>query len=273
MQPGSKKLDKIAQFPYTVEQWKSSDAHSLYRLEKSCWAPWLQKSESDFLTIATKYPKIQRLIRNRIGSVVAAMSVNKINWNGKLETLPSWDTIAGGGIGTSNFTTTYTSDGNTLCLMSMNVNSNLQGIGLAQKLIEELKNTANTLGAEHIISSLRPLDFGEYKLKLLREEKQTISFNDYCNLKNDKGEPYDRWLRSAHHQGMRILSVSKNAIVVHVSRKKFDSFVQTYHPLKWIQTSDNSWECGETGTWHVDNNSATYREDNLAVEIPLNNTK
>ena len=185
------------------------------------------------------------------------MSVNKINWNGKLKTLPNWDTIAGGGIGTSNFTTTFTSNGNTLCLMSMNVNPNLQGIGLAQKLIEELKNIANALGVEHIISSLRPLDYGEYKLKQLREEKQIINFYDYYNLKNDKGEPYDRWLRSAYRQEMKVLCVSHNAIVVKVSRKQFDRFIQTYHSLKWIQTSDNSWECGETGNWHVNKNNAT----------------
>lgn len=269
----SVKKKRIAEFPYIIDKWTPEDVHELYLLEKKCWAPWLRKPEKDFLTITTNYSDLQRLLRNKNGDIVASMSVNRINWNGKLENLPNWDTIAGGSIETSNFTTTYTQDGNTLCLMSMNVNPSLQGIGLAQKLIEELKNIAVDLKIEHVISSLRPVGYGSYKMKQVQNNQPLTSFKEYCELKNEKNEPYDYWLRSANHQNMKILYISKNAIVVNLPRIKLDEFIKTYNSKKWKKVSDNQWECGEAGSWFADKDHATYREDNLAVEILIKPTQ
>jgi len=268
-QSSLKAVKKATKFFYSIEKWRPHDAHELYLLEKKCWAPWLQKQEKDFLNIATNYPDLQRLIRNKQGVVVAAMSVNRINWDGASETLPTWDKIAGGAIETSNFSSTYAPHGNTLCLMSMNVSQNLQGIGLAQKLIEELKKTAIKLKVKHIISSLRPTDYGTYKLEQLRKKEPLISFEEYCSLQTDKDKPYDHWLRSAFHQGMKQIGISKDSIVVTVDKKTFQLFMKKYRPDQWIRFSDIKWECGETGSWYVDKNSATYREDNLSVELPF----
>jgi hypothetical protein len=268
-QKTAKISQKTTQFSYTIESWNPKDAHALYSLEKICWAPWLRKPEKDFLTIASNYPELQRLIRNKNGEIVASMSVNRITWDGKAETLPSWDAIAGGTIETSDFTTTYTPTGNTLCLMSMNVSPDLQGIGLAQKLIEELKSMAITLKVKHITSSLRPTGYGKYKLEKLLANKPLLNFIDYCGLKNQNNEPYDRWLRSAFHQGMKQLCISKNSIVVAVDKATFEGYIKTYKPQMWKQASETKWECGETGSWFVSKRNAIYKEHNLAVEIPI----
>lgn len=252
-----------------LTDWKDSDVHDIYLLEKKCWAPWLQKSKKDFLTIATNFSNLQRSIKNKNGTLLAFMTTNRINWDGNSNTMPTWDKIAGGAIGSSDFTKTYISTGNTLCLMSMNVNPIEQGKGHAQKLIQELKRTAKELNIQHIICSLRPVGYGHYKLAQIQKNEPLLSFIDYCSLKNEKNEPYDPWLRSASHQGIKLLCTAKDAIVVKVDKKTFENFIKNYKPHIWSQVSNNTWECGETGSWFVDNDCAIYREDNLSVEIPV----
>lgn len=252
---------------YFILPWKQEDTHDIYLLEKKCWAPWLQKSEKDFMTIATRFSELQRLIKNDKGKIVASMTVNRINWSGDPKNIPTWDEIAGGGIGTGNFINTYIPNGNTLCLMSMNVQPNEQGKGLAQKLLEELRFIAKKNKVKYIISSIRPVSYGNYKLKQIEKTEPVINFSKYCRLKNEKKEPYDPWIRSANRKGIKILHISKNAIVVKVDIKTFKHFMNTYNPLLWKRLANKKWECGETGNWTVYQDSAIYSEDNLSVEI------
>ncbi len=132
---------------YNLSLWKPSDVPAISRLEKACWAPWLRKPEEHIATIAEKFPRTQLLVRNQHGNILATMTANRINWDSNPASLPTWDTIAGGARVASDYTKTYTPDGNTLCLMSSSIDPAIQGKGLAPQLVAGMRDVARKLGA------------------------------------------------------------------------------------------------------------------------------
>lgn len=252
---------------YHRERWKLTDVPSIYRLEQACWAPWLRKSEQHITTLAKTRPQTQLLLRNLQGNIVATLTMNRITWDGKPESLTTWDRVAGGSVEKSDYGTTYRPDGNTLCLMSMNVDPLLQGLKLAPRLAEEAQQVARELNIDHLISSFRPSGYGEYKL-----QHGAVDFAAYCALTQENGEPLDPWLRSVFRLGMKPLRVEPHSMVVTVDMQTFETYRQTYNPQKWKEIEPGRWECGETGSWFVTGNQAVYIEPNLWGELPIGTT-
>lgn len=251
---------------YFISKWDVNDASDLYRLEVKTWAPWLRKPMKNFETIAKIFPNGQRKITNGKGEIVAAVTTNLVNWDGNTNTLLSWDSYAGGSIAASDYSGSYLQDGNTLDFVSISVDPALQGKGLANVLVREVIDFAQNLGVEHLICSLRPSGYGEFKLK---PQNESIGLIEYCKLTGPDGFPIDPWLRIAANFYMLPQRIENEAIKVEVSIDKFKDFRRTYNNHKWRQNKYGSWECGEAGIWSIKSKSAVYIEPNLWVEIPL----
>src|SRR6266404_6751767 len=103
---------------YDIETWKKSDVPALVALEQ-LWAPWLRKSQADFLYIADHFPDVQRIARPKTDpdTVAGQTTVIQINWGGpEKDDFTTWDKITGGPDGSvknSNFSETFRRDGNT----------------------------------------------------------------------------------------------------------------------------------------------------------------
>ena len=256
--------DSFTQF--IITKWSKNDPPELYKLEEKTWAPWLRKPQDMFVSIAKRYPDNQRKIVNNKGDLVAMVSTNRINWDGNVATLPSWDSVAGGSVELGDFTRTYDCSGNTLCIMSISVDPDMQCHGLATILFREIINMAEFLGVKYLIASFRPFGYGSFKLVSGNEH---ISFEEYCRIIRDDGLPLDPWLRVSTRYGMTPLQVENEAIKVEVSLATFEEYKNKFNKKKWKRNSNGQWECGEVGSWTIDGDKAIYVESNLWCKIPI----
>lgn len=244
----------------TVGNWQQKDIQVIYEeLEHPNWAPWLEAQPESLAGRAKIFPKGQLLLKDNAGNFLASLSMNRIQWNGDKDSLLSWDDVAGN---PTTYEKTYVPSGNTLTLMSMNVNPKNTGEGYARILIEKARLLAIELNVDYLIGSYRPNEYGKFKLSNLDKPH---NFEHYCVIKRNDGLPIDSWLRNLTRNGMQPLKVDHKAMVVPVSLQEFARYQKEYNPEKWVEISPNIWECGEVGTWKVDakNGLAVYKESNL----------
>lgn len=246
-----------------IKNWQPADALLIYEhLEKFNWAPWLAASVKTLIGRANTFPAGQLIMKDNKGIPLASLSTNRINWDGNLSSLPSWDQIAGE---PTTYENTYVKNGNSLVLMSMNVNPSYQGIGIAKKMIDKIKKRSQELEVTHLIGSFRPNQFGKYKYE---NRQKKVNFYEYCNLKRADGLPLDGWLRSLVRNGMTPLVIDNHAMKVEVPISEFLNF---YDPVTWIETKPGVFECKEVGNWQVypEKHIAVYEESNLYGLIPF----
>lgn len=243
----------------TVGGWTFEKIDEIHqKLEVPNWAPWLSASKQSLVGRAEVFPAGQLLVLEG-ETPVASLSMNRIDWDGNPLTLPCWDNVAGD---PTTYEHTYKPSGNTLVMMSMNVDPASQGKGLARKLIEQSRFLAVGLDVDYLIGSFRPNEFGKYKSE---PEKEFTKFEDYIQLKRPDGLPIDSWLRNLTRNGMQALHIDDHAMTVSVAIDEFQAFKTGYNVGMWKEIYPGVWECGEVGVWKVDshNGSAIYKESNL----------
>jgi hypothetical protein len=282
--------------PFKESADKLADVCSL---ESSTWAPWLTFNHAQLARHREVYPAGQFEIRDHDQTLQGILSTNRVNWNGDIKELKTWDDLAGPDL---TYEDTYLPDGNTLALMSISIDPNTKGKGLYKRLIRQAQDFSRTNNLEHLIGDFRPSGFGAYK-----RNTGNFDFDDYCKttradnyphhiLKRDKAKndnlPQDPWLRAVKKIGMNELISDARAMVVPTSIEEFESYLNNYKPENWwnvtsaedikylldwhqpnldLDRVEEVWECGETGTWYVDriNSKAVYIESNLWGELPI----
>lgn len=250
---------------YNIGPWNEQDIHIIYtRLEKPHWAPWLSFSKEGMKEMSSVFPEGQLVVKDKKGVPLAYASVNRVRWDGAVDTLPTWDEVAGDQVEQANYKNTYISKGNTLVIMCLTVHSVHQGKYLSAILINEIKILARKLKVKHIISPFRPSAYGLYKQKY-----NDPGFKKYCRMTREDGLPIDTWLRVLIRNGMKPLIVRDNSLVVEVPKTKFQKLKFSYNPGYWKEISPNIWECGEVGQWFVRGKKAVYKEPELFGKIPL----
>ncbi len=250
---------------YDIKPWSKEDIHIIHtHIEKPHWAPWLSFSEKGMKEMFMVFPEGQLVVKDKKGLLLAYASTNRINWDGKIDTLPTWDEAAGGQVDQAGYKNTYRVNGNTLIIMCLTVRSSHQGMYLSSILLDEIKILARKLGVKHIISPFRPSTYGLYK-----QEYKDPGFKAYCRMTREDGLPTDTWLRSLVRNGMKPLVIRDNSLVVNVPITKFHRFKSSYNPKCWKEISTNVWECGEVGLWFVEDKKAVYKEPELFGKLPL----
>lgn len=255
-----KETEEIRKTGYVLTTLKPQDAGLVFQiLEEPNWAPWLAASKETIGKRAEIFPEGQLLIKGADCTLYASLSMNRINWNGDTTTLPTWDEVAGE---PTSYENTYQLNGNTLVMMSMNVNPSFKGEGYARMLIEEAKKVAEKLGTSFLLGSFRPNEYGVHKMKYLSRH---LNFEEYCNSKRDDGWPIDGWLRNLSRNGMKPYAVDYKAMVVEISLSEFNDLRNKYNKNIWLELNPNIWECGEVGSWKIDESKglAVYQESNL----------
>lgn len=252
-------------------------------LERPNWAPWLRFSAEELDAQATVFPEGQILLCDQSSRPLASLSSNRILWDGDVDSLPTWDAVAGE---TRTYHDTYTPDGNAIVLMSVNVRPDAQGLRLTDALIDEIRGVARGARVQHVISDFRPSEFGAHKRR-----HPDATFAAYCAAEDANGLPIDQWLRSLARKGMESLRVDRRAMVVHAPLEELERFRREYRPERWYRVEpaaattrveehaldadlrrvDEVWECEDTGTWYVDRSArhAVYVESNLWGRVPL----
>ena len=249
-----------------IISWKDTDIKLLHKeLEIPNWAPWLAASLETMKTRASVFPAGQLVLTENTQPKVS-LSTNRINWNGNIDHLPSWDEVAGD---MPNYKTTYQPKGNTLVLMSMNVAPMEQGKGYARKMLEEAKLLAVKLGIQNLIGSFRPSEYGKHKQHMLGNHGTPLSFEQYVYSKRDDGLPVDSWLRNLTRNGVELWKVDDSAMTVTVSFDEFMGYIPQEQQLWYV--TDNTIVTDQVGDWRVDYGSqtVTYQEKNIWGGLPF----
>lgn len=273
-------LSALAQKNLTITTWNVVDSHLIYEsLEHPNWAPWLEASPESIAGRAAFFPEGQILLVDEEGTPAASLSINQIDWDGDPDTLPTWDDIAGD---PADYSQTYNPHGNTLVLMSMNVNPDFQGQRLPEKLVKHVQVLAHQLGVQHIVGSFRPSEYGINK----KEHQGNLEFWYYVtqmttprlDKKGVFGEadsevhlPLDAWLRSLAWLGMQPLVEDEAAMTVTVPLGEFKNYQKSYKPDSWWQDDQGVWHSSEVGSWKINEGAgtATYVESNVFGLLPI----
>ncbi|MBI2031380.1 MAG: hypothetical protein HYT08_02080 [Candidatus Levybacteria bacterium] len=241
---------------YELRAYKPEEAQKIYEeLEVPNWAPWLRANPETLAKRAEVFPEGQLAIWKG-ERPIASISLNRFNYDGNPDNLPTWDELAGI---PSTYEKTFVPDGNAVGMMSINIHPEFQGQGFTQDIITAVKTLRSTIDIKHIMGSFRPSQFGDYS-----HDNPRANFTQYSHLKRPDNLPKDAWLRALTRNGMMILRVDDYAMMVpDVPIEQFNEYRSTYTPDKWRQLRPNVWRCGQTGVWIVGENTATYAEGNV----------
>jgi len=258
MEPGGQEIIRKPQ--YEVRPFKPEEAQLIYdELEKPNWAPWLAASPETLARRAEVFPEGQIALWGADGRPVASLSLNRFTWNGDVNSLPTWDQLAGD---PPTYEDTFDPSGNSVGMMSINVRKDIQGGGLTQEIIDSTREMCKRLGIDNVMGSFRPSQFAQFA-----KDNPALSMEEYSQMRDERGLPVDKWLRALHRNGMRMLRIDDGAMAVdHVSHDEFEEYKRTYKPEEWKKEGP-LWRCGETGFWVVTNrgknNYAMYVESNV----------
>ncbi len=230
-------------------------------LEQKYWPPWKAFSEQHMAAMHTVCPEGQISIFSEDGTPQAYLNMQRIKWDGNPENVPSWNFM----MKPSSFEEAYNPSGDTLMMLNICVNPEVRGSNLPAKLIDLAKQSAQEHGITRIAGLFRPTEYGTYKNDMI---KSTGAFDDievYSRLRNDEGKLADAWLRNLEKNGMVPIGISRDTYTTTVSVPTFAAYAFSYNPSMWLRTGENSWECGQCGSWTVDKtrNSATYSESRV----------
>lgn len=243
----------------TWSSYAGDDIAPVAQLEDMCWAPWLAASPNSLAGRAEVFPNGQLCITSEQG-LLATLSVNQIMWDGDPNSLPSWDDVAGD---PTTYEGTFVSDGNTLCLMSMNVHPLGRGQQLPKLLISSLLQYAEAKGVQHVIGSFRPSAYSQAVLEAVNAGAEPPIFSEYCCTTDQNGNLVDPWLRALSRNGMQPLAIDPAAMRIPVTAEEFTLLRQPH----WQQITINgaaAWWCGETGFFYPQpDGSYLYQESNV----------
>jgi len=270
---------------YTQRPLTATDVPEIHERLEKLWAPFLRYSLEDYNGQVKVFPEGQQVVFDDVGDPVATLSTNRYQID-DINHLPSWDSVAGmDKYTTATFERTYNPKGNAVILMSMSVREDQRGKQLASFLAQAAIKTGKDLRADYVLGPFRPSSYGEFKKRVWsklntqatgedravdqQEYLRQISFDKYCELTREDGEPIDPWLRSLHRLGMKPLQTHPESMRVVLLVEEFNKLKTTWNKEKWYATDldENHWECEETGSWNIMKNDAgegiaVYTESN-----------
>lgn len=262
-------------------------AHELVRhvhelVETPTWAPWLRFSLEEMQAYTSVFPQGQIVHIGDDTRPAGALTSLRMRWDGDPTALGTWDALSGHDTSVAE---AHDPAGNTLLMLSVSIRPDGQGRGVSAGLVDHARRVAHDLGLEHVISPFRPSGFGAHKAA-----GGHADFDAYRRATRADGLPVDPWLRALTRLGMEQLRVVDAAMVVRCPLAEVEGWRASYRAGSWfaldedraavlvdalpddiVDTVDEVWECGETGSWFVDRmaGEATYVESNVWGEIPL----
>lgn len=248
---------KEAPSVFDIRPYSSDEAPKIYEmLEVPNWAPWLRATSETLARRAEVFPEGQIAVWDG-NRPVASISLNRFNYDGNPENLPTWDQLAGD---PSTYEETFVPDGNAVAMMSINVHPDYQRKGLTEDIIMAVRELRESSpGLEHIMGSFRPSQFGEYSHKNPR-----ANFTHYTHLRRPDRWPKDAWLRALERNGMIRLRDDEFAMMVpNVPLEELEQYKRSYYPERWKEVRSGIWRCGQTGVWVVQEKVAVYMEGNV----------
>jgi GNAT superfamily N-acetyltransferase len=146
---------------------------------------------------------------------------------------------------------------NALSALAITVHPDKRGSGLAQRLIEAMKQAARTAGLTGLVAPIRPTRKALYPLQ---------SFDEYCAWTRADGLPFDPWIRTHYRLGAHVVKVAPRSMVVSDTVASWE----TWTGLKFPTTGRYAVP-GALAPVEIDRTADTgvYVEPNLWMKHPL----
>ncbi len=160
------------------------------------------------------FPQYQIALLNEGSEVTAIGNAIPIFWDGTEEQLPAgWDGTVQKGF--SDYESGIAP--NTLVMIAVAVNKKFRGMKLSKRLIDSFKAIAGDSGFEHLMVILRPIGKSSYK---------ELSLKKYGELRNEKGEYMDKWLKLHVAEGSEVLKYEPDSQLVSGTREQWEEWTK-----------------------------------------------
>lgn len=143
---------------------------------------------------------------------------------------------------------------NTLSFMAAAVAEDFHQQGLAVRVLESLIERALAAGLERVIAPVRPTWKHKYP---------QVSMAEYSTWERDDGLSIDPWIRTHQRMGARVLQPAPNSIVVTGTVAEWETWTGMPFPASGSYFVPGALNLVEVDR---DNDTATYREENLWVQ-------
>jgi GNAT superfamily N-acetyltransferase len=107
------------------------------------------------------------------------------------------------------------------CAIQIVVRPEYRGQGLSMPMVQAVRAVTKSKGLRSLIIPLRPSDKHRYPL---------TSLDDYITWKNEKGFPFDPWLRVHVRAGARVIKVCHNSKHIRGSRTEWENWTGMKFP-------------------------------------------
>ena len=105
--------------------------------------------------------------------------------------------------------------------IQINIHPEYQGQGLSPMMVDAMREIGKSKGFQDLVAPVRPSQKSKYPL---------ISIDDYIKWTDDKGLPFDAWLRVHVRAGARIIKPCHEAMTIRGTRAEWESWTGMHFP-------------------------------------------
>jgi GNAT superfamily N-acetyltransferase len=104
---------------------------------------------------------------------------------------------------------------NLISAVEASIHPNFQGKGVSRLVLHEMRRIAKSRGFTTLVAPVRPSQKASYPL---------IPMQHYVNWTNDKGEPFDAWLRTHWRMGATIEKVAPRSMLIEAPVREWEKW-------------------------------------------------
>lgn len=105
--------------------------------------------------------------------------------------------------------------------IQINIHPDYQGQGLSPMMVKAMRDIAEAKGFKHLVAPVRPNQKSSYPL---------TSIDDYIRWTDDRGMPFDAWLRVHVRAGGRIIKPCHQAMTIRGTRQEWEEWTRMKFP-------------------------------------------
>jgi len=251
---------------------KEKDAEGMQEIALSTAPAWLAIPKKTIIKRIKTFPQGQVVFKahdpwlKHKDNYYCYYSLNRINWDGDLESLPTRDN-------TSKLES-YVETGNTLVLIDATSqyyyekygSGSQTNIQLNKQMFDYVKLLACNLGVKYFIGSFRPNLFGAFRAL---KKNRHADFDSYCRMLKADGSLFDHRLQFFTQQGVKFLKADQRARTVVMSlvdflQKYLNGRVPLYKPGDLDDVVEQILELGESSPYYRNAMLLKYTNGDLA---------
>lgn len=168
--------------------------------------------------IVEVFPQFQFCITNEEGTVIACCNAVPFYWDGTEEGLPAgWDHVFVKSIEDYR----QGIQPNAVSALAIVIHPDYRGKGISSLMVRELKERVKSFSITQLIAPVRPSVKTKYPLTPIEQ---------YIKWENDKGDPFDPWIRTHLRTGAKLLKLAPQSMTIKGTVAEWESWTSMRFP-------------------------------------------